>query len=344
METPIDLDVNALFNRSKINLDEKLQEPPVCYSIGNAIAATYGNYSIITGKPKAKKTYFISLIVSTLLLNDKASEAFINAPKNIKEIVFIDTEQSKYDVQKVALRMRGKSSHKHRLKVFTLRALNWRERYNLIVEIVNRTPPRSLIIIDGLRDLVTSVNNEEEATLISTLLLKASEEKEVHIVGVIHQNKNDKNARGHLGTELTNKAETVISVEVHNSKTSKVKAMYCRGLSFPEFHFSIDHNGSPYLENSLLPHSKGKSRRKRLPIDLDKKDHHKVLTRITENLSTQRPNYGEIIGLIEQSVSELIEEIGITKAKDYFNYYLSNGKIKHVGKKHTQNSYYKVVL
>mgnify|MGYP007001916110 CR=1 FL=1 len=39
-----------------------------------------------------------------------------------------------------------------------------------------------------------------------------SETKGIHIFTVLHENKIDNNVRGHIGTELQNKSETVISV------------------------------------------------------------------------------------------------------------------------------------
>jgi hypothetical protein len=41
-------------------------------------------------------------------------------------------------------------------------------------------------------------------------------QKVIHIHTILHQNKADENARGHIGTELNNKAETVLEYELRN--------------------------------------------------------------------------------------------------------------------------------
>ena len=52
-------------------------------------------------------------------------------------------------------------------------------------------------------------------------------------IGGLHQNKSDTNARGHIGTELNNKAETVLSVTVSegNNDISIVEPQMSRNMS-----------------------------------------------------------------------------------------------------------------
>ncbi|MCU9931164.1 mobilization protein, partial [Escherichia coli] len=75
------------------------------------------------------------------------------------------------------------------------------------------------------------------ATMIVSKLMKWSEEKNILIVTVLHQNKGDNNARGHIGTELNNKAETVLSVSKSsdNEMVSIVQAEMCRNLEPESF-------------------------------------------------------------------------------------------------------------
>ena len=44
-----------------------------------------------------------------------------------------------------------------------------------------------------------------------------TDDRQIHIHTILHQNKGDENARGHIGTELNNKAETVLLVEKDKS-------------------------------------------------------------------------------------------------------------------------------
>ncbi len=74
-------------------------------------------------------------------------------------------------------------------------------------------------------------------------------ERDIHIHTVLHQNKGDENARGHIGTELSNKAETVLQVEKdeNNPDISKVKAAHIRAVDFEPFAFRINGEALPEL-------------------------------------------------------------------------------------------------
>lgn len=98
---------------------------------------------------------------------------------------------------------------------------------------IRNTRAVGLVIIDGIRDLMLDINNPREATLIVNYLMKWTEEFNLHIHTVIHQNKGDENARGHIGTEINNKSETVLRVEKdkNDDAISTVEAVYIRDLS-----------------------------------------------------------------------------------------------------------------
>ncbi len=70
-----------------------------------------------------------------------------------------------------------------------------------------------LVIIDGIRDMVYDINSPSESTRIISKLMQWTDDRQIHIHTILHQNKGDENARGHIGTELNNKAETVLLVE-----------------------------------------------------------------------------------------------------------------------------------
>ena len=54
-------------------------------------------------------------------------------------------------------------------------------------------------------------------------------------------NKGDKSARGHIGSEIQNKSETVISVtkDITDREISNVKHEFARGMDFEDFCFTI---------------------------------------------------------------------------------------------------------
>ena len=71
-----------------------------------------------------------------------------------------------------------------------------------------------------------------------------------HIMVVLHENHSNDKSRGHIGTELTNKAETVLQVAVDdkNSNVSVVRAAACRNKEFEGFAFEIV-EGLPHIKD-----------------------------------------------------------------------------------------------
>jgi hypothetical protein len=65
----------------------------------------------------------------------------------------------------------------------------------------------------------------------------------------LHQNKADENARGHIGTELNNKAETVLEVvkDKFDVNISTVQAIHIRAIDFQPFAFRINEDALPEL-------------------------------------------------------------------------------------------------
>ncbi len=76
-----------------------------------------------------------------------------------------------------------------------------------------------------------------------------TDDRQIHIHTILHQNKGDENARGHIGTELNNKAETVLLVEKDkgDADISRVSAMHIRAMDFEPFAFRINDRALPEL-------------------------------------------------------------------------------------------------
>ena len=71
------------------------------------------------------------------------------------------------------------------------------------------------------------INSPSESLDIINELMRWSSYYELHIHTVLHLNKGDDNTRGHIGTELNNKAETILQISKNNEngKISDVRAI-----------------------------------------------------------------------------------------------------------------------
>lgn len=314
-------------DQSRIRLSDSYAEPPICLEIvdqnGYSILGTLGNFSLIIGKAKSKKTFLMSMALAAALKNDILLDRFkATLPEEKRRIILFDTEQSKYHVQKVVKRicLLSETLQPDTFDCFGLRPFPTEERLRMIKHALDTIPDIGIIVIDGIRDLVKDINSSDEASQIVNLLMKWSDEKNIHIVVVLHQNKGDNNARGHLGTELVNKAESVISVtkDTKDPFVSIVEPEYCREKDFPPFAFKIDPNGMPYVLNDWISADKnGKSSLN--AYDYPSELHKKFLKDIFSG--TKEMNYTEFWREIKNQFAQHSISAGENKAKEWVKYY-----------------------
>ena len=236
---------------SFIDLRKSVSKPPTILSIKDdgyvKRLLTLGNFSCITGKAKSRKTFFLSLITSQMLSNSYDGKFVGEMTPEKNEILYFDTEQGEYDSYNVIKRIETMSGTTgNRLHAFSLRQFTPLERCQLIEYGFKLYGERAgLCVIDGIADLAFAINDEQEATRVTTILLRLSKVYNCHITTVIHQNKNDNFATGHLGSSIMKKAEAIISV----SKKGDISEIACemiRGTAdFEPFEMRINSEGIP---------------------------------------------------------------------------------------------------
>ncbi len=246
----------AALIKYKVDISQQIEKPRVILSAyQNSPLATIGNFSLIIGKAKTKKTFLITSMAAAAI-GKHCPISCINGDLSDMDVVLVDTEQAPYHLHRTVdriLRQTGNAIPEN-FTAYGLRPLAPSQRVQVVGSIIDKLNRPALIIIDGLRDLLTrGINDETEATEITSKILRWTYEKDCHIMLVLHQNKNDFNARGHVGTEAVNKAETVLSVErdERNRDISIVTAVHCRDIDFPPFYFRIDENGLPVEANQV---------------------------------------------------------------------------------------------
>lgn len=327
----------------KIGLDEVLQPPQKAWeqknlkSDGFTTIGTLGNFSLVIGKAKSGKSFFINIAVSAAISKDIILGRHKGSlPKGQQDVLYFDTEQGKYHVQLALKRICRQTAidEPKNLHVYHLRALKPSERIKIIEAVIYANETIGFVVIDGIRDLVTSINDEEQATEISNKLLKWTEERNIHIVVVLHQNKGNDQARGHLGTELINKAEIVLSVtkQPRNEDISIVKPEYCRNLEPEPFAFKIM-DGLPTVVENHQEKKTSESSKQKLSC-LGEGEKKKLLDDVF-NVANDFM-YGKLVKQIKLSYAKLYKEtIGDNQAKEFITECRAKGRIhqeRHKGK------------
>ena len=320
----------------KIDIYAELAPAPVALSIINdneeCKICSLGDFSLVTGKAKSRKTFTITMALAAACTNMPILNKFIgHLPQNQKRVVFFDTEQGKFHVQKVCKRVAKLIGHvPDNFGGYSLRKFNPAERLERIEAFIYNNEGLGFIVIDGIRDLVSSINDEPQSTFITSKLLKWSSERNIHIICILHQNKSDNNARGHIGTELVNKAETVLSV-TKDGDFSIVQVTESRDISPAPFSFKIDSDGLPLIDDAPIKKTKeSKGKAQSSSHDISSEIHKKNLSLAFEHNNS--PNYTELWNNIKVSFAGSGIPIGDNKAKEYLTYYADNKFIVKIGK------------
>ena len=189
--------------------------------INGVPVATAGNHSLIVGKKKSRKTLFIVWLIS-----------------RCPEAMLFDTEQGKTHVWKAKDKIKRLSGLD--VPTFYLRGKSPAERRAIIYGTLQNWPSRpKIIVIDGIRDLLSNINDPDQATDLIVWLERLTLEFGVHVINVLHLNKTDGNARGHIGSELLNKAQTTIELELdEQAGVTLVKCESSRDRPFENFAFT----------------------------------------------------------------------------------------------------------
>lgn len=260
--TPAEMWENSLLQIT----DNCKADTEVLYCNG-AVIGTLGNFSASTGKAKSRKTFNVTALTAAALKNGEVMAYIGELPEDKRTILYIDTEQSPYHCQRVIwriLRLAGLpvDSHPENFKFASLRPYSPEQRLAMIEYAISTTPGIGLVIIDGIRDLMYDINNATEATNVITRLMSWTDRYQIHIHTVLHQNKADDNVRGHIGTELNNKAETVLQIakSIDDNSISEVTAPLIRSIDMEPMAFSVDEEGLPRQEHD---HEFGKKAVKR---------------------------------------------------------------------------------
>ena len=252
-----------------VNTKENIEYPPVALSYGEKLLktktgdsllpiplGTYGNLSCVSAPPKTKKTFFISLLASVYLSGRNIYGGDIKGHRDNGNLVHFDTEQGLWHCQKVFKRVYDMDSkiNPEIYHTFGLRAIGYKTRLEFIEYYLKtkiNTP--SLVIIDGIADLVSDVNSLEESNAVVQKLMEWSANYNCHIINVIHQNYGSAKMTGHLGSFLEKKCETHIELEANtvNKEWVTVKCKRSRGYAFETFSFQVNELGLPTIVGNL---------------------------------------------------------------------------------------------
>ena len=235
-----------------------------------------------TGKAKSGKTLFMSLLMACAMSDQQL--ALQRTGEEPLTVLWYDTEQSEQSTQDILLnRIMPMAGIQMQMKeapdiqsedgtevqaseveylnadgqrvdfddhfyVLNVRGIGWELRKQLLHAAIVTYKP-DLVILDGTKDLLLDINDATQATITTEELMRWAQLNKCCIVNVLHQNKSesDRNMRGSIGIELTNKAFEVFQCEqLQDTGTFKVEHALSRKQRAPKsMYYQLDDTGIP---------------------------------------------------------------------------------------------------
>ena len=196
------------------------------------------NLHTLQGTKKAGKSAAgLALIVAAL----KGEFIGITASREDLAVLWIDTEQDKNTLRKKAkavLSMAGLDTPPDRLKIVTLRGYGGpADALAATLQAIEENAA-DFVFLDGVVDLCQAFNDEEKSRDVVRQLEAHAEKYGAAILGLIHTNKKDNEARGHLGAIMVQKSAEIYQVDKEGD-TAKVTQPFSRFAPVPPFSFSF---------------------------------------------------------------------------------------------------------
>jgi hypothetical protein len=320
-----------LLEKARVDIEAEIIEDKPVLHVNGKVFGTLGNFSVITGRAKSRKTFSVTLAVAAALGDSVQGVITSSFPEDKRKVLIFDTEQSVAHVQKLGKRviaLAGTENAKN-VEIFALREFNHKYRKAMIQLKIEQTEGLGLVVIDGARDLVSSINSEEEASDCTQYLMTLTSKHDIHIITVLHQNKGSDHLRGHLGTELQNKAETVVEVKLTTDKTrSNFTAYMTRNIEFDGFQFHINDEGIPVIDDGMkLDLSKPKG--KLAPADIEASVHDQIIDQLDGETQYDRSG---ILTKLSGALKEVTKiSYGEKKVADFLNHYVTEGYLVMTG-------------
>lgn len=237
-----------LLQQAELDLSIDIPSPPPVLFQGDKTMISKGDFSVVVGAAKSRKTFCVSAMVGAYLCADEYMN--MSSPADAGNVLWIDTEQSIYHAARVARRVCRIAGLPTNQKTERFRMLCFREytpdkRRELTDKAIRLYKP-ALVVVDGAADLILDVNDSSESAKLATMFMDITKELDNHIITVLHTNPGGDKPRGHLGTNFLNKAQALFIVRA-DGDISTVSVERCRDIAVDDFAFAVNKEGLPVL-------------------------------------------------------------------------------------------------
>lgn len=251
---PSPADIYDHLQQYRFDPNRQIKRPEAFIKVGDNILATPGNIMTIGGPVKAGKSGCVNAILAGTLAAPKSKidtlGLSIKTNKDGKAVIHIDTEQSRYDhyhsMMQVVIRAARRSHVPEWLQSYNFQMFDVKDKQRaleyLCKELAQIHGGIHMILLDGGADFVKDTNDLNESSEIVQSFSRLAIQYNCPVLVVLHFNPGTDKGRGHFGSHLERKSETVISItKDKSSEISTIKGKFLRNSSmFPDLQFKYD--------------------------------------------------------------------------------------------------------
>lgn len=252
----------------------------------------------------------------------------VHLPTDRRRICYFDTESSDYDFYRQIGKIKGFSELNQLppyFDAFQVREDSSHDIKKLIDRYLELNEDCSVLVIDGLLDLLTDSNDTTESSLLTKWLKKITKIYNILVITVLHQSKSNLSTTGHIGSASDRFAQSTLDIVKDKDKSTYVlTSRFMRSDSDFEPVTLMNFNGVFQQVDNEKPTSTGKK-----ASDLSDMDSK----RLCHQIITIPESYDSILG-------EIVERTANSKgyAKNLIKIWITKGWIVK-----DQNNKYKIL-
>lgn len=243
----------------RMTSDTEVEEEQFLFRFGGTPCFARKELTTITGTPKSGKTFYTSMLMAACIRRRVMMLERIGEER--LKVLWYDTEQSRSTTKEI-LSMRlppmmtgddglsaGAPFPDELFYVFNVRMASYQRRDDMLALAVATYRP-DVVVVDGISDLLSDINDGTQATTLTGQLLMLAEAYDCNVTAVIHLNRTGEksNLRGWLGSVLLQKSFEVFNcAPMLQTTTLSVEHTISRKQRCQQtLYYEIDAKGIPY--------------------------------------------------------------------------------------------------
>lgn len=231
----------------------QIPTPVPVLKINGEVISTQGAITTISGSSKSGKTAFSGILVAgTIAIREYDGFPDVEIEKaNGKAVICLDSEQTRHKFQKnlkSILKRANLENCPENLLCYNIREEDISSYTKITSEITQAAFTKfngiHMILVDGGADYIRDVNDPIQSNAMVKYLEDLAIKYSTSVITIVHVNPGSDKERGHFGSQLQRKSESVITVKTQGD-VSYIEPKFLRNAgkgNIPMLQFAYDSN------------------------------------------------------------------------------------------------------